>query len=55
MVSVHGYDIDLDLTRGGEGFGSRTRVRFACNDVGGSTFIEHFVPRIHSVVLNGSP
>ena len=53
LVIVRGYNIDIDLTRGPETFRVRTRVRFDCREPGGSTFIEHVVPRVYSIVLNG--
>jgi aminopeptidase N len=53
LIAVDGYDIDLDLTTGAERFRSRTRIRFTCREPGRSTFIEHRVPNLRSVVLNG--
>jgi aminopeptidase N len=55
LIAVDGYDIDLDLTTGAERFRTRTRVRFTCREPGRSTFIEHRVPNLRSVVLNGRP
>jgi len=51
-VSVHGYDIALDLTRGEEVFGSTTVVTFSATP-GSSTFIDHITRTVHSVELNG--
>ena len=46
------YEVDLDLTRGGETFRSETVVRFRAAP-GASTFIEACTATLHSVVLNG--
>jgi len=53
LIAVRDYGIELDLTTGAETFRSRTRVRFECREPGRSTFIEHRVPNLRSVVLNG--
>ena len=53
LLAVRDYGIELDLTTGDETFRSRTRVRFECREPGRSTFIEHRVPNLRSVVLNG--
>ena len=53
LVTVRGYDLDIDLTAGPETFRVKTRIRFDCREPGGSTFIEHVVPRVHSIALNG--
>ncbi len=55
LIAVRGYEIDLDLTTGPDMFRTRTRVRFDCRQPGKSTFVEHLVPMLHSVVLNGDP
>jgi aminopeptidase N len=54
LVAVRGYEIDIDLTTGPDAFRVRTRIRFNCREPGGSTFIEHVVPRMHSIALNGT-
>ena len=53
LVSVASYDVDLDLTRGDEVFGSRVTVRFASAEVGASTFVELRATRLVSATLNG--
>ena len=53
LVTVASYDVDLDLTRGDDVFGSRVTVRFASADEGASTFVELRSARNVSAVLNG--
>ncbi|MBF4995427.1 aminopeptidase N [Arthrobacter gandavensis] len=52
LISVDSYDINLDLTRGDEVFGSTTVVRFAAKP-GASTFIDSVTAKVHRVTLNG--
>ena len=47
------YDVELDLTRGAETFGSTTRVRFTAT-AGASTFIDAITKTVHSITLNGT-
>ena len=51
-VSVHSYEVEIDLTQGSEFFGSNTRVRFSAQQ-GSATFIDAITHAVHSVVLNG--
>ncbi len=51
-VSVHSYEVDLDLTTGPEVFRSTTLVRFDA-EAGRSTFLDLIAPRVHEVTLNG--
>ncbi len=51
-VSVHGYDVTLDLTCGDQVFRSTTVVTFSATR-GASTFIDHLSRTVHSVELNG--
>lgn len=53
VVAVQTYDVELDLTRGAETFGSTTRVRFTATP-GASTFIDAITKVVHSVELNGA-
>ncbi len=53
LVSPSAYEVELDLTRGSEVFGSTTRVRFT-GTPGASTFIDAITRTVHSVVLNGA-
>ncbi|MFF2677101.1 aminopeptidase N [Arthrobacter koreensis] len=52
LISVDSYDINLDLTRGDEVFGSTTVVHFAATP-GASTFIDAVTAKVHRVTLNG--
>ena len=56
LVTVQGYDIDLDLTRGETWFGSTTTVRFTCSSPGADTYLDLNAEkgRIHEIVLNGA-
>ena len=51
-VTVTGYDIDLDLTAGGDTFRSRTVLRFTAES-GASTFVELEPAELVSATLNG--
>ncbi|GAA3339584.1 aminopeptidase N [Curtobacterium pusillum] len=53
IVDVQTYDVELDLTRGAETFGSTTRVRFSATS-GASTFIDAITRTVHSITLNGT-
>ncbi|MCS5510494.1 aminopeptidase N [Curtobacterium flaccumfaciens pv. flaccumfaciens] len=53
VVAVQTYDVELDLTRGAESFGSTTRVRFTAT-AGASTFIDAITKTVHSITLNGT-
>ncbi|PZF33738.1 aminopeptidase N [Curtobacterium sp. MCPF17_051] len=53
VVAVQTYDVELDLTRGAEAFGSTTRVRFTAT-AGASTFIDAITKTVHSITLNGT-
>ncbi|QKS86955.1 aminopeptidase N [Curtobacterium flaccumfaciens] len=53
VVVVQTYDVELDLTRGAESFGSTTRVRFTAT-AGASTFIDAITKTVHSITLNGT-
>ncbi|MER1996413.1 MAG: aminopeptidase N [Arthrobacter sp.] len=52
LINVESYDINLDLTRGDEVFGSTTVVRFSAQP-GASTFIDAVTSKVHRVTLNG--
>ena len=52
ILDVQSYEVEIDLTQGGELFGSTTRVRFSAKE-GSSTFIDAITGAVHSVVLNG--
>jgi aminopeptidase N len=48
-------DVDLDLNRGDEVFGSRTTIRFTARTPGGTTFVDLRPRALHLVTLNGRP
>ncbi|WP_411376458.1 aminopeptidase N [Arthrobacter sp. MPF02] len=52
LITVESYDVSLDLTRGGEVFGTTTTVKFTAQP-GSSTFIDAVTRSVHSVTLNG--
>ena len=39
-LTVDAMEVDLDLDRGTEVFGSRARIRFSCHEPGTDTFVE---------------
>ena len=53
LISVDGYDVDLDLTMGPDTFGCVTTVAFSCRTPGASTWIDLVAPEVISVNLNG--
>ncbi len=53
ILSVHDYEIELDLTKGDAVFGSKTTVTFDSREVGASTFIDAITNKVHSITLNG--
>jgi aminopeptidase N len=55
LLRVHSYRVELDLTTGSEVFGSTTRISFAANAAGRSTFLDLRPRKLRSVTLNGRP
>jgi aminopeptidase N len=56
LIKVASYQVDLDLTIGGETtFGSVSVVRFGCAAPGSSTFIDLTAPAVREITLNGAP
>jgi len=53
VVDVQSYEIELDLTRGAEVFGSSTTIRFSATP-GASTFVDALTRTVHSATLNGT-
>ncbi|MGH3491558.1 MAG: aminopeptidase N [Actinopolymorphaceae bacterium] len=53
LISVHGYDVELDLTSSGPTFLSTTVVRFTCSEPDGATFVDLIAPEVREVTLNG--
>ncbi|MFI5533183.1 aminopeptidase N [Kitasatospora sp. NPDC051853] len=54
LLKVHGYTLDLDLTRGETVFGCTTTIRFACAEPGAGTFLDLRPETLHRAVLNGT-
>ncbi|MRG58620.1 aminopeptidase N [Agromyces sp. CFH 90414] len=52
LVTVHDYDVVLDVTTGPDVFRTTTTVRFSAS-AGASTFIDAITAAVHSVTLNG--
>ncbi|MEU0089889.1 aminopeptidase N [Kribbella sp. NPDC006257] len=50
-LTVHSYDVDLDLTRGDQTFGSTTRIVFSASSQ--SSFLDVKPAELTSVTLNG--
>ncbi len=53
LLRVDDYDIALDLTRGGEVFGSTSVIRFSCSQPGASTYVDLIAPAVREITLNG--
>jgi aminopeptidase N len=54
LLHVDDYDIALDLTRGGEVFGSRSVIRFGCREPGASTYVDLIAETVREITLNGA-
>jgi aminopeptidase N len=52
-LSVHSYDVDLDLTQGERTFGSTTRIVFSAAEQ--SSWVDVKPDELTSVTLNGTP
>jgi len=55
LLRVDTCDVALDLTRGGEVFGSVSVIRFRCAEPGASTYVDLIAKDVHEIVLNGEP
>ena len=55
LIRVASYQVDLDLTAGGEMFVSVSLVRFDCTEPGSATFIDLTAPAVREITLNGAP
>ena len=55
LLQVDEYDVALDLTRGGELFGSVSVIRFRCAEPGASSYVDLIAKDVHEIVLNGVP
>jgi aminopeptidase N len=55
LLRVESYDIELDLTRGEDVFGSVSVITFGCAEPGASTYADLVAQSVHEITLNGSP
>ena len=55
LLRVDDYDIALDLTRGGEVFGSTSVIRFRCAEPGASSYADLVATAVREITLNGVP
>jgi aminopeptidase N len=55
LLRVASYDVELDLTRGEEVFGSVSVIAFDCTEPGASTYVDLVARAVHEITLNGSP
>ena len=53
LISVDGYEVELDLTTSDITFDSVTTVKFSCVQPGAATFIELTAPEVTQITLNG--
>ena len=54
LLSVDSYEVSLDLTRGGEVFGSVSVVRFGCAVPGASSYADLIAENVREITLNGA-
>jgi aminopeptidase N len=55
LLQVGSYDIEFDLTRGEDVFGSVSVITFDCAEPGASTYADLVAQSVHEITLNGSP
>jgi aminopeptidase N len=53
LISIDRMEVDLDLDRGAEEFGSTARIHFSCSDPGATTFLDLRAASVQSITLNG--
>ena len=53
LITVHGYDVTLDLTSEDETFPSTSVIRFSCAEPGAASFLDLIAPTVRRVELNG--
>src|SRR6516225_8723045 len=54
LLSVGSYEVSLDLTRGGEVFGSASVIRFGCAEPGASSYADLIAENVREITLNGA-
>jgi aminopeptidase N len=55
LLSVDSYSVTLDLTIGGDVFGSRSVIRFSCAEPGAASYVDLVAETVHEITLNGTP
>jgi aminopeptidase N len=55
LLHVESYDVALDLTRGGQSFGSTSVVIFGCAEPGAASYADLIAETVHEITLNGAP
>ena len=55
LLRVDAYDVQLDLTRGGEVFRSVSSIRFDCTRPGAASYVDLIAETVHEITLNGTP
>jgi aminopeptidase N len=55
LLKVDSYTVTLDLTDGGETFGSTSVIRFGCNEPGAASYVDLAAETVHEITLNGTP
>ncbi len=53
LLTVDAMEVDLDLDRGAEVFGSRTTIRFTCREPGAAAAVDLRPRELHTATLNG--
>jgi aminopeptidase N len=53
LLHVDAYDVSLDLTRGGEVFGSVSVIRFGCAEPGAASYADLVAQTVREITLNG--
>ncbi|HLI42030.1 MAG TPA: hypothetical protein VKV35_10345, partial [Streptosporangiaceae bacterium] len=55
LITVASYQVELDLTGGGEEtFSSVTVIRFGCARPGAASFVDLTAPAVREITLNGA-
>lgn len=54
LLRVESYDVEIDVTGGGDTFRSRTTITFDCNEPGASSFVDVVASTFREVRLNGT-
>jgi aminopeptidase N len=55
LLRVDSYHVELDLTRGGEAFGSTSVITFDCAEPGAASYADLVAEKVHEITLNGAP